>query len=249
MTFHLVIDTATRRTVVAIGDGLSVLAQDVLDAPNRHGTQLMSRLDGVLSHAGIGMADVSVIGVGTGPGSFTGLRVGLATAKTLAALRHLTLVGLPTDDALRRAAWRSGGGDDVLVVLPAGARDHYLAVAGSDPELVPPGADLAMLVGGRPLAVVDVTPDAAWLVECRANAASLGRIDPVELGRLAGAGMPRALLELLDERLAGGVVSDAATLVPRYVALPRGIPAAAASVADAPDAVHGGEGTWSPGSR
>ena len=76
----------------------------VLDARDRHGARLLSLLTAVLAEVGISMADVTAIGVGTGPGSFTGLRVGLATAKTLAAIRQLPLVGLPTDEALRQAA-------------------------------------------------------------------------------------------------------------------------------------------------
>ena len=122
----------------------------MLDARDRHGARLLSQLTAVLAEAGIGMSDVTAIGVGTGPGSFTGLRVGLATAKTLAAIRHLPLVGLPTDEALRQAAANESGASgwaDAAVLLPAGARDHYLGLPGSDPVLVPPGTDLERLVG------------------------------------------------------------------------------------------------------
>jgi len=251
VSWRLVIETATRRTVVAVGQGRSLAAADVLDAPNRHGTRLMSQLTSVLMEAGIGIADITAIGVGTGPGSFTGLRVGLATAKTLTAVRHLTLVGLPTDEALRRAVASDLGatGQDALVLLPAGARDHYLGAAGSDPVLVPPSADMTALVGRRPLIAVDVATDNAWLAACTAAALAAGFPDPVSLGLTATAALPAALLELLDERLERGEVADPATLVPRYVALPRGIPAVTAAAADALDAGHGGEGTWSPGFR
>jgi tRNA threonylcarbamoyladenosine biosynthesis protein TsaB len=252
VSWRLVIDTATRRTVVAVGQGRTLAAADVLDAPNRHGARLMSQLTSVLMDAGIGMADIAVIGVGTGPGSFTGLRVGLATAKTLAALRHLTLVGLPTDETLRRAAAASlpsGVASDALVLLPAGARDHYLGAAGSDPVLVPPDVDLGAMVGTRPLIAVDVRADAAWLSGCRAAALANGFPDPVDLGLAAAGNLPLALLDVLDARLERGEVADPATLVPRYVALPRGIAAATASAADALETAHGGEGAWSPGYR
>ena len=252
MTWRLVIDTATRRSVVTIGEGRRVVSADVLDTHNRHGARLMAQLTSVLAEAGIGMADVTAIGVGTGPGSFTGLRVGLATAKTLAAIRHLPLVGLPTDETLRRAAAVELGATewaDAAVLLPAGARDHYLGRPGSDPVLVPPGTDLLSLVGGRPLVAVDVAVDAAWLVALREAAASRGVPDPLHLGRVACEGLPAALLEMLDVRLALGDHADVATLVPRYVALPRGITAVTASAADSIDPAHAGEGTWSPGFR
>ncbi len=251
MSWRLVIETATRRTVVAVGQGRLLVAADVLDAPNRHGTRLMAQLTSVLTEAGISIADIAAIGVGTGPGSFTGLRVGLATAKTLAAVRHLALVGLPTDEALRRAVAGDLGaaGSDALVLLPAGARDHYLGAAGADPVLVPPGTDMAAIVGRRPLLAVDVATDGAWLAACAAAALADGFPDPVALGLAATAGLPTALLGLLDERLERCEVADPATLVPRYVALPRGIPAATAGAADALDTAHGGEGTWSPGFR
>jgi len=250
--WRLVIETATHRTVVAVGRGRIVVATSVVDAPDRHGTRLMSQLDQVLAEAAISTADIQVIGVGTGPGSFTGLRVGLATAKTLAALRHLPLVGIPTDESLRRAAATSLGSPastHATVILPAGARDHYLAVAGADPVLLPPGTDLGHVLGAVPVAVVDMAADGDWLAPARDAALAAGWPTPEVLGRAACDGLPAALLALLDERLAMGAQADAATLVPRYVALPRGIPAATAGAADALDASHGGEGTWSPGFR
>lgn len=245
MSWRLVIDTATRRTVIAVGEGNVPAAAVVLDTRDRHGARLLPHLESVLAEAGIGMADVSAIGVGSGPGSFTGLRVGLATAKTLSAIRHLPLVGLATDEVLRLAA----GAPTAAVVLPAGARDHYLGLPGSDPVLVPPGTDLESLVGDRPIVAVDVAADASWLVSLQTVATAHGLPDPLALGRAACEALPGALLDLLDRRLAQGDLAEAATLVPRYVALPRGIPAATAAAADALDTLGAGEGTWSPGYR
>ena len=251
MTWRLVIDTATRRTVVAVGQGRVVAAAVVVETRHHHGTYLLTGLTSVLAEAGIGMAQVAAIGVGTGPGSFTGLRVGLATAKTLAAMRHLPIVGLPTDTALRQAAGGLLGAAaaEAAVLLPAGARDHYLGLPGADSVLVPPGSDMAALIGHRPLVAVDVAPDAEWLVPLRATVVARGLPDPLDLGRSAADGLPPSLLELLDTRLARAQLADVATLVPRYVALPRGIAAVTAAAADAPDTLDAGEGTWSPGYR
>ena len=136
--------------MLAVGRGRELVAVDVRDLPDRHGSHLMAQLNGVLEEAGIGMGDIEAIGVSSGPGSFTGLRVGLATAKTLAARRHLVLVGLATDEVLRRAAARSLGPrahQRPWSMLPAGARDHYLALPGADPVLVPPDADMLPMIG------------------------------------------------------------------------------------------------------
>jgi tRNA threonylcarbamoyl adenosine modification protein YeaZ len=250
--WRLVIDTATRRTVLAVGRGRELVAVDVRDGPDRHGSYLMAQLTSVLQEAGIGMDDVEAIGVASGPGSFTGLRVGLATAKTLAARRHLTLVGLPTDAVLRRAAASSLGPDkasEAVVLLPAGARDHYLASPGADVMLVPPDTDMLPLIGSRPVVAVDMDAAAAWFGPIDAAVRAGGLPGPMELGRSAVDGSPAAALGLLDELIASGDVADPATLVPRYVALPRGIARSTAAAADALDAHTGGEGTWSPVSR
>lgn len=250
-TGHLVIDTATRRSCVALQLGGHPAAVRVLEAPDRHGARLTGLLDAVLAAAAVTMDDVTAIGVGTGPGSFTGLRVGLATAKTLAELRQVPLVGIPTDVALRRAAAAALGAEPATraaVVLPAGARDQYLSLPDVDPMLVPPDADLGALVGGRPVLAVDTPPDAPWLAPLDAWASAAGLPLPTIVGAQAVQGLPIAMLALLGERLAAGAMSDVATLVPRYVALPRGIAAATAAAADGPDASVAVEGTWSPSS-
>jgi tRNA threonylcarbamoyl adenosine modification protein YeaZ len=156
----------------------------------------------------VGSATCALV-VGTGPGSFTGLRVGLATAKTLAYVRGLPIVGIASTDALRHAAGQAGASRAIVVVLPAGARDHYLARAGEEPVLVAPGG-LREALGDVPVAGLDLDPD-------------LLGVDAASLGEAALVGLPAALLELGWQRLATAELDDAATLVPAYVALPRGV--------------------------
>jgi tRNA threonylcarbamoyl adenosine modification protein YeaZ len=222
---RLAIDTATRHAMVALGGADGVVAAVVREVVPGRGTPLLSLLEEVLAEAGATMDDVEAIGVGTGPGSFTGLRAGLATAKTLCWRRGLPLVGSPTDVTIRRAAALA---DPTLrlpvaVILPAGARDHYLSLVGEDPELMPPTADLVALTSGVPVAGVDL--DAAAIPALTAELAARGFPDPLALGTAALARGPEALLGCIDDRLAAGLVEDPAALVPRYVALPRGIAA------------------------
>lgn len=204
----LAIDTATRSTVVAVGSGIP-LAISRREVRPRRGPELLEQVDEVLTAAGLTIDDVSAVAVGSGPGSFTGLRVGLAAAKLLAYTRHLPLIGVPSGEALRRAAIDAGAPSDLVVVLPAGARDHYLVRPGQDPQMVSPGG-LEEALAGAPALAVDVDP------------ALVGE-DAVRVGRAALDGLGAALMIIAAERLAAGRLDDPAGLVPVYVALPRGV--------------------------
>ena len=216
----LAIDTSTRSSVVTVGRGepASVSRRDV---SHRHGSHVLEQVEAVLAGADLRLADVEALAVGTGPGSFTGLRVGMATAKTLAYTRSLPLVGLMSSTALRYAAARAGAAADVAVVLPAGAHDHYLVRIGHDPVLVAPGG-LDDALQGVPVLTLDLAPDV------------LGPA-AVRLGLAALEGLPAAMLALAGERLRAGDVDDVSELVPAYVALPRGVSRAADELGWSPD--------------
>jgi tRNA threonylcarbamoyladenosine biosynthesis protein TsaB len=244
---RLAIDTATRHVVVAIGGDEGTLGAVVREVVPGRGTPLLTLLDETFALAGARMADVEAIGVGTGPGSFTGLRAGLATSKTLSWLRGLPLVALPTDESIRRAAALAHPGlpGAVAVLLPAGARDHYLALPGADPVLVPPAADLVALVGHAPVVALDLAPDGP-VAALAAAAIARSHPDPLALGTAALGHLPDAMLALTEGLLVVGATEDPATLVPRYVALPRGIaevPAHAGTTVT--DATQRGP-AWSP---
>ena len=214
------IDTSTRQSVVVAGRGaVSSISRRAVG--HRHGAHVLEQVEEALSAAGASLPDVEAIAVGTGPGSFTGLRVGLATAKTLAYVRGLPLIGVSSTDALRLAAVTAGASANAAVILPAGAHDHYLALPGREAMLVAPGG-LEAALGGDEAVAVDI--DAGFL---GAPAA--------ERGAAALAGLPAALLELAGRRLALGEADDAATLTPAYVALPRGVSATAEDAGWSPD--------------
>ncbi len=142
------IDTATRRAAIAIGTGRGTpRAWRSWEAGYRHGEELLAVLDELMREAGIGLSDVGAIVSGIGPGAFTGLRVGLATAKGLAYGLHVPLVGIASTRGLALAALASGtlpgdagsparhapawdsreGPATVAVAMPAGPHDRYLA--------------------------------------------------------------------------------------------------------------------------
>jgi tRNA threonylcarbamoyladenosine biosynthesis protein TsaB len=226
----LVIDTATREGVVGLADGDgNLVASESWTTGHRHGEELLSRLDLALVSLGASAPAIRWIAVGIGPGSFTGLRIGLATAKTLAYGLGVPLVGVSTTHALALAADMPNR--EVVVALPAGAHDRYLAHLAVNrdhvAELLP--ASLAVSLSAEVAASEQVPLIAVDLAEPEVPATA------VLLGQRAVRRLPSALARLGAVAIAAGRHDDVAQLVPAYVALPRGITQAAASVEWSPD--------------
>ncbi len=210
----LAIDTAIDTALVALGDGhAEPRAVATWSARHRHGEELLLRIDGTLQQAGVGRADLAGIVVGTGPGAFTGLRVGIATAKALAHGLELPLAGIATSAALLEAVRTAGAAGPLALLLPAGPSDAVLVASAmdgrSDPAARLPGAERPELPAGTTILAIDLGD--------RASAAE------AELGRRAVAGLPAALLRLGRRRLGDVGGDDLAALVPEYVSLPRGV--------------------------
>ena len=206
----LVIDTATRRPVVGVAteDG-ALLGEATWESRHRHGEELLARLDEVLADVGRQRHDITGVVVGTGPGSFTGLRIGLATAKTIAYALGIPIVGVSSTRALALAAYRADpSANKVTVALPAGAADRYVHTF--------------RIVDGMP---VEAKPAALVATPPRATELDGEHID----------GLAAALAALGVAALRAGNAEDPATLVPAYVALPRGIAAAVAEMTWSPD--------------
>ena len=232
----LAIDTATTRVVVATGtpagvaNGLSTWA-----AGYRHGETLLPSIGRILGEQNIRRSRLVGIVVGTGPGAFTGLRVGIATAKGLAHGLGIPLVGVSTAEALIEAFEAAEGeGGPTVLLLPAGPSDRIVVRAGSRPVPLPAGEEPDLARGER-LVAIDL--------EGRASDDALAR------GETARAGLGQALLRAGAAKLAAlvaaagqtaGTAPDAAgapaatseleTLVPDYVTLPRGVRATSGTV-------------------
>jgi tRNA threonylcarbamoyladenosine biosynthesis protein TsaB len=132
----LAFDTATRATTVALsGVGGVVFTARHDPVPGErpgHATRLLPLIARVLTRAEIGWAEVERIAVGVGPGTFTGLRIGIATARALARARGIPLVGISTLQSLALAGPRAGVAaptafDAVLAVLDARRREVFAA--------------------------------------------------------------------------------------------------------------------------
>jgi tRNA threonylcarbamoyl adenosine modification protein YeaZ len=207
----LAIDTATSRVVVAIGrlDGTPV-GETTWLAGHRHGETLLPTLGRVLGENNVRRSRLRAVVVGTGPGTFTGLRVGLATAKGLAHGLGIPIVGVATSLALLDAAavaLGSPSADGLALLVPAGPQDRVLIAAGRPIRLA--AGEEPELAEGTRLVAVDL--------------AGRAPADASALGDRALAGLGAALLRFGARRLAAADVDDLAGLVPEYVTLPRGI--------------------------
>jgi tRNA threonylcarbamoyladenosine biosynthesis protein TsaB len=94
------IDTATRQGSVAVADGEETLAEMMLGAGESHAACLVPAIDGLLRRLELARTDLEGIAVDIGPGSFTGIRIGLATARGLAAALSLPLKGVSSFDVI-----------------------------------------------------------------------------------------------------------------------------------------------------
>ncbi len=211
------IDTATSRVVVAAAepDG-TFLGATSWEAGYRHGEQLLPAIGRLHGELNLRRSRIAGIVVGTGPGAFTGLRVGIATAKALAHSLGRPIIGVSSGEALIAAAADTGSTGSVALLMPAGPSDRIVVRAGHPPTLLPGGVD-PELASGEELVAVDL--------DGRAPADASARGDRARDG-LAG-----ALMRLGTARFAAGDLDDLARLVPDYVTLPRGVQASSGEVA------------------
>lgn len=129
----LAFDTATRATSIALS-GVGNIVYTARDDPlpgarPGHATRLLPLTVRVLERAGIGWGDVERIAVGVGPGTFTGLRIGIATARALARARNIPLSGVSTLQSLALAPGADvpADVDTVLAVLDARRGEAFAA--------------------------------------------------------------------------------------------------------------------------
>jgi tRNA threonylcarbamoyladenosine biosynthesis protein TsaB len=213
----LAVETATRVMSVALLAGDRAVAEISSDDTRVHSERLLPAIDRLLELAGVSLEAVGAFAVSIGPGSFTGLRIGLATLKAFAFDETRPVAAVPTLAALCAAA--AGARGPVAALLDARRGEVYAAAvaAAGDPEptLLPDSVltpeELAACLPPETTLVVgeDAEPAAARLLALRPD---LRRI-------AAGAGAARAsrVGQLGRALLVAGRVVPAADLVPRYV--------------------------------
>ena len=212
----LAIETSTKQMGVAVVDGERLLSSYELLADYPHAVELPDAVKRVLKAAGITLDQLSGIAVDIGPGSFTGLRIGLAFAKALLYGRKTRLAGVPSMDVLAaNLPFHSGL---ICVLLDARQKNVYGAlyrVQGGEAArqgeiyLGPPDEFLARI---KEPAVV-LGDGAAIYREAVLKRCPAAQFAAPELW------LPRAaiLARLGQARAAAGQVDDPATLVPLYL--------------------------------
>jgi tRNA threonylcarbamoyladenosine biosynthesis protein TsaB len=112
----LAFDTSASATAVAVMHGDVLLAEDISPAEERHAETLLPRIQQCLERSGLALAEIDLFAVGIGPGSFTGVRVGVATAKGLALATGKPVRGVVSLAALAASAFAHAPTDEAYVV-------------------------------------------------------------------------------------------------------------------------------------
>ena len=204
MTF-LALDTSGTFCVLALAeDDGSVRAISVFESKRMLSRRLLGEVDGLLTRNSMTLAEMTAFAVGLGPGSFTGVRVGVTTAKTLAQVLEKPLVGVGTLDAY--AAVLAGIDSAVMPVLPSRRGEVYAAVyAHGDCTEAPFAASLEAIGARQNVLLCGDTPlisDWTGQVVCQPWTP------------------PEGLCRLAALRLKRGETDDPFGLVPLYVVAP-----------------------------
>ena len=147
----LITDTSGPVCGAAVMDGDKVLSEMTCQNRNTHSVSLMPMVENCLERAGLALGDMDALGVVTGPGSFTGIRIGVATVKALAHGSGKPCIGV---DALEALAFGAGGGLWKGLILPlqdARAGQVYAALFRGEERLMP----------NTPMALADILDRAA----------------------------------------------------------------------------------------
>lgn len=143
----LAFDTATSAVTVALHDGTDVIAERTVVDPRRHGELLGPGIAHVLAEAHASASDLTCIAVGVGPGPFTGLRVGLMTARSIGDALGIPVAGVCTLDILAASVVCD---EPFLVATDARRREVYWATYDpSGKRLEGPRVDYPATIGWR----------------------------------------------------------------------------------------------------
>lgn len=212
------LETATVVTAVALGDDAGTV-EVLADDRRRHTEALAPCLASLLASRGLAPRDLDVVVVDVGPGLFTGLRVGVATAKGLAVATGVGLVAVTSTDVLAEAACARGHVGEVLCVVDARRAEVFCARYRCAPEGPTPLAPLwlstpgalgeQLAAAGQPFALVgDGAARYRDVLEGRGHVVDEDLVVP----------SPAAAIRLVRRRLAAGdVVRGHADVHPLYV--------------------------------
>jgi tRNA threonylcarbamoyladenosine biosynthesis protein TsaB len=220
----LAVDTSTRVVGVALYDGSQVLSESVWTSHDYHTVELAPAVMSVLGRAGMGIAQLQALAVATGPGSFTGLRVGLALVKGLSLAAHLPVIGVRSLDVLAEAQPVRAG--RLAAVLRAGR--GRLAVGWYQPHSghwQPTGLVEILALETLSRKLIEPTQVCGELTAEERRSLARKRVNVLLASPAASLRRPSFLAELAWRRWEAGQVDDPATLAPFYLHEHEPIPA------------------------
>ncbi|MBN1994667.1 MAG: tRNA (adenosine(37)-N6)-threonylcarbamoyltransferase complex dimerization subunit type 1 TsaB [Anaerolineae bacterium] len=216
----LAIDTATQYASLALANPDSIFAEESWFSGRKHTVELMPRLARMLKLANLKVADLTALAVSLGPGSFTGLRIGLAVAKGLALPHKLPVVGVPTleivaypfrADNLPVWAIVQAGRGRILAACYTRVDDHWQAL--DEPGLTNFAA-LARQIDQEALCAGEIDQEAAQIL-WRDSQHKATVVSPAARLRRAG-----YLAEIAAARLEESFQDDPDALAPIYLSSP-----------------------------
>lgn len=213
----LAIDTSTRNVGIAIYDGIHVLSETVWASQDYHTVELAPAIASMLSRLGYNIQNLKLLAVATGPGSFTGLRIGMAVAKGIALAGHLPIIGIPTLDIVAESQPVSLGITLAAIIQAGRGRLAVGWYSGDDGcwELNPPieimdAQKLSQKIHEPTLVCGELTEEQQHALARKYKNVLL--VSPAHSVR-----RPALLAELAWKRWQAGDVDDPATLSPTYL--------------------------------
>jgi tRNA threonylcarbamoyladenosine biosynthesis protein TsaB len=220
----LALDTSTRNIGIAIYDGIQVLCEYIWTSHDYHTVELAPAVRDALSHAGVEIQNLKLLAVATGPGSYTGLRIGMAMAKGIALARHLPIIGIPTLDIVAESQPVSLG-FSLAAILQVGR--GRLAVGWYIPsdshwQLNPPIQVIDVLKLSR--LIHEPTMVCGELTEEQQHILARKYKNVILASPAHSIRRPSLLAELAWKRWQVGDIDDPATLSPDYLSIGEPIP-------------------------
>jgi len=218
MTF-LAFDTSGEICVLTLADETgAVQAVSIFEGKRTLSRRLLGEIDALLTRNSLTLADISAFAVGIGPGSFTGVRVGVTTAKTFAQVTGKPLISVGTLDAYA-AVWPSSESETQIVpVLPSRRDEVYAAITQSGACIEAPFAIPVEVLTERLNSLVSETRGLSGSVIVCGDARLLSGWKGVSLIQLWTP--PDGLAKIVARRLAANEFDDPLGLVPLYVVAP-----------------------------
>lgn len=204
----LAIDTATQIMSLALHSGDTLLSEVTMKIGRNHSAYLAPMIQQILEQADVSASDLTAMAVSIGPGSYTGLRIGVALAKGMAAVNKIPLVGVSTLDIIAGGQTYYNTRNILVVVVPAGRgrviSGQYTAKKGrwvaDDPPIIHTWAELLDSIEDRVYLTGEMNPDGLETVRTAIDdGAKITLIQPADRLRRAGFLAEEAWRQLRDD--------------------------------------------------